>query len=123
MITTNSSYYSKRKVEKKRVGSLWKLSEFYIAKFVDSYFHLCEHGCHHYCVDVDALFAGTSNVDDVSVALYLGYYDWGSSHLVVCVSDSDSPYFCTYIFVYDLCRMWHLFYIAILDVNNIWFKH
>jgi hypothetical protein len=74
MIPTNSSYYSKLKVDKKRVGSLWKLSELYIAEFVDLHFHLCGRGYHHDCVDVDTLAAGTADVDDDPVALYLGYY-------------------------------------------------
>lgn len=94
MIPTNSSYYNKRKLEKKRLGSLWKLSEFYTAEFVDSHFHLCGHGYHHDGVDIDALAAGTADVDDDPVVLYLGYYNWGSLHLVICVSDSDSLYFC-----------------------------
>jgi hypothetical protein len=102
MIPTNNSYYSKRKVEKKRVGSLWKFSEFYTAEFVDSHFHLCGRGNHHNRVDIDALGASTVDVDDDSVALYLGYYDWGSSHLVVYVSDLDNPYFCTNI-LYMAC--------------------
>jgi hypothetical protein len=70
----NSSYYSKHKVEKKRVGSLLKLSEFYTAGFV-SYFHLCRCDYHHDCVDVDVVAIGTADVDKDSVALYLGYYD------------------------------------------------
>jgi len=94
MILTNSNYYSKLKVEKKRLGSLWKLSEFYTAEFVDSHFHICGRGYHHDSVDIDALAAGIADVDDDPVALYLGYYDRGSSHLVTCVSDSDSLYFC-----------------------------
>jgi hypothetical protein len=75
MILTNSSYYSKRKVEKKIVDSLWKLSEFYTIEFVDSHFHLCRHGYHHNCVDIDALATGTANVNEDPVALYLEYYD------------------------------------------------
>jgi hypothetical protein len=74
MILTNISYYSKRKVEKKRVSSLWKLGEFYTAKFVDSQFHLCGRGYHHDRVDVDALAAGTIDVDENPVAL--GMFGW-----------------------------------------------
>jgi hypothetical protein len=84
MIPTNSSYYNLRKVEKKRVGLLWRLSEFYTVEFVNSYFHLCERGYHHDRVDIDALAAGIVDVDDDLMALYLRYYDWGSLHLVVC---------------------------------------
>jgi hypothetical protein len=79
-ILTISSYYSKRKVEKKRFRSLWKLSKFYTAEFVDSYFHLYGRGYHHKCVDADALAIGTIDVEEDQVALYLGYYDWGSLH-------------------------------------------
>jgi hypothetical protein len=120
MIPTNNSYYSKRKVEKKRVDLLWKLSEFYIVEFVDSHFHLYGRGYHHDSVNTDALATGSFDIDDDLVALYLGYYDWGYSHLIVYVSYSDSSYFC--INILSLCHMWHLFCIAILDVNNIWFK-
>jgi hypothetical protein len=70
MILTNSRYYNKCNVEKKRVGLLWKLSEFYTAKFVDSHFHLCVHGYHHDHVDVDALVVGTADVDDDPMTLY-----------------------------------------------------
>jgi hypothetical protein len=48
---------------------------FHTIEFVKSYFHLCERGYHHDCVDVDALDAGTVDVDEDSVALYLGNYD------------------------------------------------
>jgi hypothetical protein len=74
-ILANSSYYIKRKVEKKRVGSLWKLSEFYIAEFLDSYFHLWGCGYHHDRVDVDALAPGIGGFDEDPMVLYLGYYD------------------------------------------------
>jgi hypothetical protein len=69
---------------------------------VYSHFHLCGRGYHNDRVNVDALAAGTTNVDDDPVALYLGYYDWGSSHLVICVSDSNSLYFYTDI-LYMAC--------------------
>jgi hypothetical protein len=42
---------------------------------VNSYFHLCERSYHHNHVNVDALAADTANVDDDTMALYLGYYD------------------------------------------------
>jgi hypothetical protein len=71
-----------------------KTSVFYTTELVNSYFHLCERGYHPDRVDVDTLVTGTADVDDDPVALYLGYYDKGSSHLVVDVSDSDSPPFC-----------------------------
>jgi hypothetical protein len=77
-IHTNSSCYSKRKVESKRVGSLWKLSEFYFSEFMDLYFYLCECDYHHDCVDIDASAVGTAYVDEDLMALYLGYYDWNS---------------------------------------------
>jgi hypothetical protein len=99
MIPTNSSYYSRRKIEKKRVVSLWKLNKLYTAEFVDSHFNLCGCGYHNDHVDVDALAVDTVDVHDDPVPLYLGYYDWGSLYLVICVSDFDNPYFCIDIFV------------------------
>jgi hypothetical protein len=42
---------------------------------VNSRFHLCGRGQHHNHVDVDVLDAGTMDVDDDPMALYLGYYD------------------------------------------------
>jgi hypothetical protein len=48
---------------------------FYTTKLVNSYFHLLECGYHYDRVDVDALAAGTSHVDEDPVALYLGYYN------------------------------------------------
>jgi hypothetical protein len=66
-------------VEDLNVGSLWKLYKFYTTKLVHSYFHLYGRGYHHKGVDVDALAAGTTNVDDDPVALYLGYYNQSSS--------------------------------------------
>jgi hypothetical protein len=74
-ILINSSYYSKRKVENKRVGLLWKHSEIYTTEFVDSYFHLCERGYHHDRLDFDTLVAGIAGVDEDPMALYLRYYD------------------------------------------------
>jgi hypothetical protein len=70
-----------------------KTSEFYTTELVKSYFHLCEHDYHHNCVDIDALATGTVDVDEDLVALYLGYYDWGSLHSVVSVSNSDNSPF------------------------------
>jgi hypothetical protein len=59
-----------------------KLSEYYTAEAsvlcieaVNSYFHLCKCGYHHNRVDEVPLVAGTPNMDDDPVALYLGYYD------------------------------------------------
>jgi hypothetical protein len=69
---------------------------------VNSYFYLCKCGYHHHCVDVDALVGGTTDVIEDPVALHLGYNDRGSSHSVVCVSDLDSPPFCTDI-LYMAC--------------------
>jgi hypothetical protein len=37
-------------------------------------------GYYHDRVDADVVAPGTTNVDEDPVALYLGYYDWGSSH-------------------------------------------
>jgi hypothetical protein len=39
---------------------------------VDSHFYLCGCGYHNDRVDVDALAAGTTDVDDDPMALYLG---------------------------------------------------
>jgi hypothetical protein len=70
-----------------------KTSVYYLTELVNSYFHLCEHGYHHNRIDADALAAGTADVDEDPLALYLGYYNEGSLYLVVGVSDSDSPFF------------------------------
>jgi hypothetical protein len=53
-----------------------KTSVYYTTELVNSYFLLYECGYHHDRVDVDALAAGTTDVDEDSMALYLGYYDW-----------------------------------------------
>jgi len=55
-----------------------KLSEFYIAEVVNSYLHLYECGENHNCIDDLSLAAGTPDVDDDSVTLYLGYYNRSS---------------------------------------------
>jgi hypothetical protein len=104
------------------VGSFWKVSVYYTTELLNSYFHLCECGYHHDRVDADALIASIANVDEDLVALYLGYYDWGSSHLVVGVSDLDIPPFLYIYFIYGLCRMWHVFCVVILDIINILIK-
>jgi len=43
---------------------------FYTIELVNSYFHLYEHGYHHDRVDVDALAAGTTEVEEDPLALY-----------------------------------------------------
>jgi hypothetical protein len=48
---------------------------YYTTKLVNSYFHLCERGYHYNRVDADDLAAGTTDVDEDPVTLYLGYYD------------------------------------------------
>jgi hypothetical protein len=60
------------------VNSMRKLSEFYIVKVVNSYLHLYRCGQHHNHIDIDALAAGTVDVEDDPVAQYLRYYDWSS---------------------------------------------
>jgi hypothetical protein len=62
-------------VNELNVASLRKLREFYTTQLVDSHFHLCRRGHHHDHVDVNALAAGTVDVDENPMALYLGYYD------------------------------------------------
>jgi hypothetical protein len=42
---------------------------------VNSFFHLCECGYHHNCVDDISVIAGILETDDDPVAFYLGYYD------------------------------------------------
>jgi hypothetical protein len=56
-----------------------KLSEFYTTKIVDSLIYLCKRDNHHDHVDAYVVVVGTADVDDDSVALYLGYYDWSIS--------------------------------------------
>jgi hypothetical protein len=80
-ITKNSSCYCKR-IVKRKVSSLRKLSEYYTAEAsilcteaVNSYFHLCGCGYHHNRVDEVPLAASTPDVDDDPIALYLGHYD------------------------------------------------
>jgi len=43
---------------------------------MNSFFHLYGCGYHHNHIDATPLAAGTFEVDDDPVALYLGYYDW-----------------------------------------------
>jgi hypothetical protein len=52
-----------------------KLSEYYIAEVVNSYIHLYSCGVSHDHIDIVPLVAGTADVDDDPVALYLRYYD------------------------------------------------
>jgi hypothetical protein len=52
-----------------------KINVYYTTELVNSYFHICERGYHHNRVDANALAAGTSDVDEDLVAIYLGYYD------------------------------------------------
>jgi hypothetical protein len=47
----------------------------YTAKFVDSYFNICERDYHCNCIDVDALAVGTADIDKDPMALYFGYYN------------------------------------------------
>jgi len=112
MIPTNGSYYCNCEVENKRVGSLWKLIEFYIVESVDSHFHLCERGYHHNRADIDTLVAGTTNVDEDPMALYLGCYNWSLSQRLY-VLDLRIIRILYIHFLYGLCRMWHLFCIVI----------
>jgi hypothetical protein len=51
-----------------------KTSVFYTTELVNSYFQLCEHNYHHDRVNVNALAAGTTDVDEDPMALYLRYY-------------------------------------------------
>jgi hypothetical protein len=62
-------------VEERSVWLLRKLSEFYTVETVNSLFHLCGRDKYHNRVDVAVLFASTVDVDEDSVALYLGYYE------------------------------------------------
>jgi hypothetical protein len=66
---------------KENVGSLWKISEYYTTEAsvlcieAVSYFHLYGYRYHHNHIDVVPLAAGTPEMDDDPVALYLGYYN------------------------------------------------
>jgi hypothetical protein len=42
---------------------------------MDSLFHLCGHVKHHDPIDDDVLVAGTADIDEDHVALYLGYHE------------------------------------------------
>jgi hypothetical protein len=55
-----------------------KLSEYYIAEVVSSHLHLCRRVTPRLYRHVP-LAAGTPDVDNDPVALYLGYYDLSSS--------------------------------------------
>jgi hypothetical protein len=44
-------------------------------ELVNSYSHICERGYHHDRVDADVLAAGTADVNEDLVTIYLGYYD------------------------------------------------
>jgi hypothetical protein len=70
-----SSRYCKHMVELKWLAHCEKPSVFYTTELVNSYFHLYERDYNHDHVDVDSLVAGTADVDEDPVALYLGYYD------------------------------------------------
>jgi hypothetical protein len=66
----------------RKVGSLRKLSQFNITevsvlctKTVNSFFHPYECGYPHNRRDATHLAAGTAELDDDPVVLYLGYYD------------------------------------------------
>jgi hypothetical protein len=58
-----------------------KTSVYYATELVNSYFDLLERSYHHDRVDIVALAIGTAYVDEDPMALYLGYYDCGSSYL------------------------------------------
>jgi hypothetical protein len=67
---------------KRIVGSLQKFSQFNITEvsvlcieMVNSFFHLYGCGYPHNRIDATHLVAGTPELDDDLVALYLGYYD------------------------------------------------
>jgi len=75
------SYYCKRKT-KRKVGSIRKLSECYTieasalcTEAVNPYFHLYECGYHYNRINDTHLAAGTPDMDDDTIALYLGYYN------------------------------------------------
>jgi hypothetical protein len=51
-----------------------KFNDYYIAEMVNSYLHMYRRDYHHDRIDVVPLAAGTSDVDDNPVALYLGYH-------------------------------------------------
>jgi hypothetical protein len=72
--------------------------------FVDSYFHLCRRGYHHDNVDVDVVAVGTDDVDEDSVALYLGYYDWAHRISRMWVGLWIVHILYRHL-IYDLCRM------------------
>jgi hypothetical protein len=66
----------------RKVGSLRKLSQFNIievsilcTEIVNLFFHLYGCGYPHNRIDVISLAAGTPELDDDPIALYLGYYD------------------------------------------------
>jgi hypothetical protein len=66
----------------RKVGSLRKLSQFNITEvsvlcteMVNSFFHLYGYDYPHNCINATHLAAGTLELDDDPIALYLGYYD------------------------------------------------
>lgn len=48
-------------------------AQYYAAEVVNSLLHIYGRGSHHDRMDADAYAAGTADVDDDPVALYLGY--------------------------------------------------
>jgi hypothetical protein len=60
------------------VGSLQNLLSFILLSLwthISTYANVTGRGYHHDREDVDALAAGTANVDEDPMALYLGYFD------------------------------------------------
>jgi hypothetical protein len=77
-----SSCYSVHKSKKGKVSFLRKLSQFNITEvsvlcteMVNSFFHLYGYDYPHNCINATHLAAGTLELDDDPIALYLGYYD------------------------------------------------
>jgi hypothetical protein len=71
-VNPQNSHYCKYTVEIKELAHCENPRN-YTIEFVNSYFHLSKRGYYHDRVDVDALAAGTADVDEEPVTLYLGY--------------------------------------------------
>jgi hypothetical protein len=103
----------------KKVGSLWKLSQFNITKVsilctetVNSFFHLYSCGNPHNRIDDVPLAAGTTLVVDGIVEMYLGYYDWSSPRRLKLSEHELSNVL--QVWIYGSCRQRYLYCWAII---------
>lgn len=86
---------------------------------VVSYVHLFKRGYHHDCVDVDALAAGTTYVDDNSCGVIFGILQLMLFVIVVFVRLVDSPSFVETCYIWLVSHMMPLLYSHYFDVTIV----